>query len=188
MSQGRRTRAERRRAAEEIELETRQPEMDEAIEEPAEQPSWDSDSVWDDTPYESGYDPDDYFVPEQGRSEIMATNRTIRLSCTLAAMIGFFGLFLCFAEHESRAIRHFAVQSAALMAVQAVCGLVLLIIGSLFSAIPLMGFVVRLLCWLAFIAAVVVALVIRVRMMLLAWNGVRFDLPGIGRMLDDRFV
>ncbi|MGN0764372.1 MAG: hypothetical protein ACI4MK_13325, partial [Aristaeellaceae bacterium] len=95
-----------------------------------EEPGWDSpgyeDPGYDDPGYDSqgcdepAYDDQahgpDAYEPPLAR-EIIATNRTVRLTCMLAAMMGLLGLFLCFAEDRSRAIRHFAGQSAALLAV-----------------------------------------------------------------------
>ncbi len=108
--------------------------------------------------------------------DLLATNTGVRLACTMAAMMGLFAIFLCYAERESRVIRRFAVQSAALTAVHAAVGAVLLIISSLLGGIPFFGLMVTLLCLLTYISVFVVLLVIRVRLMLHAWRGVRFDL------------
>ena len=53
------------------------------------------------------------FLPEENQP-LLATNTGVRLACTMAAMLSPFALFLCWAERESRVIRRFAVQSAAL--------------------------------------------------------------------------
>lgn len=140
-----------------------------------------------------GPDPDDpppqfdeTWTEELDRFEpqVIATNSTVRLTCTLASMMGLFGLFLCFAEKKSNAIRHFARQSAGLMIAHLVCGLILFLIGTLLGAIPLMGFLIHLVCWLCYIAVFITMLCMKVRMMLFAWRGWRFTLPVIGKKLE----
>ncbi len=116
--------------------------------------------------------------------QIIATNSTVRLTCTLASMMSLFGLFLCFAEKKSNAIRHFARQSAGLLIAHAVCALILFTVGSLLGAIPLMGFLINLVCWLCYIAVLIAAVCMKVRMMLYAWRGWRFTLPVIGKRLE----
>lgn len=119
--------------------------------------------------------------------EIIATNGTVRLTCTLAAMMGLFALFLCFAEKKSRAIRHFALQSVGLTAIHLAAALILLVVGTVLGVIPFLGFLMNLVCWLCYIALVIMTLFIKVRMMFFAWRGARFILPVIGRRLE-RFV
>lgn len=116
--------------------------------------------------------------------ELIATNNTVKLTCTLAAMMSLFALFLCFAEKQSRAIRTYSVQSVALTALHLAAGAVLLAVGGLLGGIPLLGFLIRLACWIVYIAVLVAACVIRVRMMFAAWNGYRFDLPVIGKAVE----
>lgn len=189
MSEPRRRRARRDTAQEtehmprgERERTRRQmPDVDEASDA---RRSWDRDTVWDDTPETA----DDFGVPDAGSREILATNRTIRLSCTLAAMSALFGLFLCFAEQESRAIRHYAVSSTALRVMNLIAAAVLAVIGAIFGGIPLMGFVIQVVCWLLYGCICAMLAVVRVRMMLHAWNGVRFDVPGIGEWLEKKYV
>lgn len=113
------------------------------------------------------------------RAGLMATNTGVRLTCTLAAMIGLFAIFLCHAERESRVIRRFAVQSAALTAVHAACGAALLLLSRLLGGVPYLGMMVTLVCLLCYISLVLVLIVARFRMMEHAWQGVRFDLPGL---------
>jgi len=119
--------------------------------------------------------------------EVIATNMAVRLTCTLCAMMGLFAAFMCYAERESRAIRHFAVQSAALTAVHAVLILLLLIVGSVMGGVPYMGFLVQLVCWLAYFAVLLTLAAVRVRMMLHAWRGIRFTLPLLWPKLE-RYV
>lgn len=120
----------------------------------------------------------------QAEEEIIATNRVVLLTCTLAAMMGLFALFLCFAEKRSRAIRHFAVQSTGLMLCNLSAALALLLLGSLLGVIPILGFLIRLICILLYVAVLIVTVFLRVRMMLCAYRGVRCTLPVIGRSLE----
>lgn len=117
-------------------------------------------------------------------SEIIATNRMVLLTCTLAAMMPLFALFLLFAEKKSRAIRHFSFQSAALSACNVALALVLLLVNAIFGVIPYLGFLVNLILWIVYICAVIIMLGLRIRMMLFAWHGVRFALPFIGRWVE----
>lgn len=117
-------------------------------------------------------------------SEIIATNRMVLLTCTLAAMLPPFALFLFFAERKSRAIRHFSLQSIALSACNIALILALLLVNAIFGAIPYLGFLVSLISWIVYICAGIVMLILRIRMMLFAWRGVRFALPFIGRWVE----
>ena len=156
-----------------------------------EEPRWDSPGYeepgYDDEPgYEDpAYGQEAYDEPPLAR-EIIATNRTVLLTCTLAAMIGLFGLFLCFAEERSRAIRHFAGQSAALLGMHAVLALALFALGSLVGTLPLIGIVLRGLCLVVYLAALMVIIVLRIRMMFFAYRGVRFTLPLVGEAISRR--
>ena len=119
--------------------------------------------------------------------ELIATNNTVKLTCTLAAMMSLFALFLCFAEKESRAIRTYSVQSVALAAAHLAAAAGLGVIGALLGGIPLLGFLIVLVCWIVYIAVLVAVCAVRVRMMLAAWRGYRFDLPLIGKAVE-RFL
>lgn len=122
----------------------------------------------------------DEMPPWTGREEqprLIATNMAVRLTCLLCAMLAPLAVFMCYAERESRAIRHFAVQSAALMGVHVALAAVLLLVGWLMGGIPYMGFLVQLLCWLLYFAGLVTLLAVRVRMMLHAWRGIQMKLP-----------
>ena len=118
----------------------------------------------------------------EGDQPLMATNTGVRLACTLAAMISVFALFLCWAEKESRVIRRFAVQSTALAILHLMGGAVLGAISLLVGSIPYLGFLMRLLGWLIYIAIALVALLLRVKLMEHAWHGRRFDLPLMERL------
>lgn len=111
------------------------------------------------------------------RPGLLATNTGVRLACTMAAMIGLFGIFLCWAEKESRVIRRFAVQSAALAAAHAIIAAILLLTGLLLGGIPFFGMVIVLGCWLVYIAGLLLILYVRVRLMEHAWQGMRYELP-----------
>lgn len=116
--------------------------------------------------------------------EIVATNRTVQLACTLAVMMPLFALFLIFAEKKSRAMRHFSLQSAGLTLCHVAIGIVLLVVNAVFGGIPFLGFLLNLVIWIVYIAAVIVMLILRIRMMFLAWRGVKFTLPLVGTMLE----
>ncbi len=116
--------------------------------------------------------------------EIIATNRMVLLTCTLAAMLPPFALFLFFAEKKSRAMRHYAIQSLALAVCHIALALVLMVVNAIFGGIPYLGFLLNLTLWIIYIAAALVMLILRVRMMFFAWQGVRFVLPLIGHKLD----
>lgn len=160
-----------------------------------EEPRWDGpgheNPGYDAAGYdEAGYDdpaygPEAYDEPPLAR-EIIATNRTVLLTCTLAAMISLFGLFLCFAEKRSRAIRHFAGQSAALMGIHALLALILFALASLLGSLPLIGIVLRGLCLVVYLAALLVIIVLRIRMMFFAYQGIRFTLPVVGERVSQR--
>lgn len=129
-------------------------------------------------------DPEEFEPRREQVEEIMATNRTVMLTCTLAAMLPPFALFLLYAEKRSRAIRHFAVQSAALTAMHLAVAAALVLVNAVLGSIPFLGFVINLAAWIVYIAAAIVLLILRVRMMTFAWRGVKFTLPLIGHRLN----
>lgn len=172
----------------------RQPAWEEAPQEPYayeeasyEEPPYE-EAPYEEPPYDDPYD-DGYDEPERPtrvppKPEVIATNTAIRLTCTLCAMCGLLGVFMCWAEKESRAIRHFAVQSTAMSALHLFCGLLLFLISGLLGGIPFLGFLLTMVCWLVYIALLVVIVVVRTRMMLHAWRGIRFTIPGLWRMIE----
>lgn len=115
--------------------------------------------------------------------EVIATNGTVKLTCTLAAFCSLLALFFAFADKRSRAIHHFSVQSLGLAAVHILGAAALVFIGGLLGAIPFLGFLITILCWLLYIALLVVCVVVRVRLMLAAYAGIRSTLPLIGERL-----
>ena len=153
---------------------------------PYEEPAYEEQPY--EEPYaEAPYEP--YFEPEgptrvRPQPEVIATNTAIRLTCTLCAMCGLLAIFMCWAEKESRAIRHFAVQSAAVTGLHVLCGLALFLVSGLLGSIPFLGFLLTMVCWLVYFALLVVIVVVRARMMLHAWRGIRFTLPGLWRTLE----
>lgn len=122
------------------------------------------------------------FLPEENQP-LLATNTGVRLACTMAAMLSPFAVFLCWAERESRVIRRFAVQSVALAVLHILGGVMLGAISLLVGSIPYLGFLLRLLGWLIYIAVAVVALFLRIKLMERAWHGRRFNLPLAERLL-----
>lgn len=108
---------------------------------------------------------------------VLATNTGVRLACAMAAMMGLFALFLCWAEKESRVIRRFAVQSAALTVCHVVIIAGSLLLTALLGGIPFLGVLITLLCWLGYIAVLTLLIIARVRLMERAWHGLRYDLP-----------
>ena len=154
---------------------------------PYEEPPYE-EPLYEEAAYEEPYD-DGYYEPERAtrvppQPEVIATNTAIRLTCTLCAMCGLLAVFMCWAEKESRAIRHFAVQSAAVSAMHLFCALALFVISGLLGGIPFLGFLLTMVCWLLYIALLVVIVVIRARMMLHAWRGIRFTIPGLWRLIE----
>lgn len=109
--------------------------------------------------------------------DVLATNTGVRLACTMAAMMGLFALFLCWAERESRVIRRFAVQSASLTVLHGAIIAAVLLLGMLIGSIPYLGLLMTLLSWLCYIAALMLLAVTRIRLMKHAWLGIRFNLP-----------
>ena len=122
------------------------------------------------------------FFPEENQP-LLATNTGVRLACTMAAMLSPLAVFLCWAERESRVIRRFAVQSAALLVLHLCGGALLGIISLIVGSIPYLGFLMTLLGWMVYIAVAVVVLFLRVKLMERAWHGRKFDLPLLERMI-----
>ncbi len=122
------------------------------------------------------------FFPD-GEQPLLATNTGVRLACTMAAMLSPFAIFLCFAEKESRVIRRFAVQSAALAVLHLLGGAALGLISLLVGSVPYLGFLMTLMGWLIYVAVALVALFLRVKLMERAWHGRKFDLPLLERLI-----
>ena len=144
--------------------------------------------AWQDEVFEDEWYNDVDPVEEEPRrenvEEILATNRMVMLTCTLAAMLPPFALFLIFAEKKSRAIRHFSLQSLGLTLCHMATAAVLVVINAILGGIPFLGFLVNLILWIVYISAAIVMLILRVRMMFFAWRGAKFTLPLIGHILD----
>ena len=158
-------------------------------EQPYEEPYAYEEPPYEEIPYEEPYAEEGYDEPVRAtrmppQPEVIATNTAIRLTCTLCAMCGLLAVFMCWAEKESRAIRYFAVQSTAVSVLHLLGVVMLLLISKLLGGIPFLGFLLTMVCWLLYIALLVVILVVRARMMLHAWRGIRFTLPGLWRMLE----
>lgn len=124
-----------------------------------------------------------YLSFQNDQQPVMATNTGVRLACTMAAMLSPFAIFLCWAEKESRVIRRFAVQSAALLAVHILGGAVLGLTSFLVGSVPYFGFLMTLLGWLIYIADALVVLFLRIKLMESAWHGRRYNLPLLERLI-----
>ena len=129
-------------------------------------------------------DEDPYEDPEPVPREIIATNRTIRLSSTLAASCGPFALFLLFVEHESRAIRRFSIQSVGLSALHLLSALIMGILGAATAAAPVIGTALNVFCWMVYLCSALTCLILRIRLMAAAWQGFASRLPLIGKWTD----
>lgn len=131
---------------------------------------------------------DDMEEPQIHRTvEQLAVDRVVRLAATLASMCSLFALFLLFQERRSRALRHYAVQSVALAALNLTVGGLAAVVIWITGAIPVLGFVIKLACLLIYCGAAAALLLLRVRLMSFAWGGYRWDVPVIGEWLQ-RFV
>jgi len=145
-------------------------------------PSWRDEVLEDDRYYDM--EPVEQEPRVDAVEEIMSTEAVVKLTCTLAAMMPLFALFLIFAEKKSRAIRHFALQSVGLTVCHALVAGALLAVNAVFGGIPYLGFLLNLILWIVYIVSAIVMLVVRIRMMFVAWQGGRFTLPMIGHMLE----
>ena len=124
-----------------------------------------------------------YLSFQNDQQPVMATNTGVRLACTMAAMLSPFAIFLCWAEKESRVIRRFAVQSAALLAADLLGGAALGLTSFLVGSVPYFGFLMTLLGWLIYIADALVVLFLRIKLMESAWHGRRYNLPLLERLI-----
>lgn len=123
-------------------------------------------------------------VPEASAQPcVIATNTGVRLTCTMAAMIGLFAAFLVWTEKESRVIRRYAVQSAALTAVHLLTAVILVTAGAVCGSVPYLGLLVSLVCWLLYIAIVIILIYLRIKLMENAWHGRGYSLPVLERMI-----
>lgn len=147
--------------------------------------AWQDEKLEDDRYYDM--DPIEEVPHREHVEEMLATNRMVMLSCTLAAMLPFFALFLVFAEKESRAIRHYAVQSLGLAVCHLLLAGALMLVNMVFGGIPYLGFLLNLILWIVYIASAIVMLILRIRMMFMAWQGRMFTLPMVGQWLN-RFI
>ena len=114
------------------------------------------------------------------RAQIISTNMTINLTCTLCAGCGLLALFLRFADTRSRAVRRVAVQSAGLTCVMAFLSVGLWVLGLILGWIPLIGRLLTGLLWAVWLALMAGDGYARVQMMLHAYRGEAYVLPFIG--------
>lgn len=115
--------------------------------------------------------------------EIVSTNQGVNLTATIASLSALAALFLCFADQRSRAIRRFSIQSVGLGVVQLAVGMLVWILSAVLGWIPVVGRVLCVLLLIAFCVLMLVALVLRVRMMYHAYRGEAHVLPVIGQSL-----
>ena len=142
------------------------------------------EAVYEQPVYEEPYAPFGEPEPEPARRPvILSTNMTVNLTCTLASMLGVFGLFLCFADKRSHAVRGYAVQSTGLMALFLFASLLLWLLAAVLSWIPLLGWIFAAAVNAARVAAVCADIVLRVQMMLHAYRGEAYVLPVWGERL-----
>lgn len=112
-----------------------------------------------------------------------APDPVTRLTCTLASFSLAFGLFLCFADQYSPAIRRFSVQSVGLGALQVAALLLSWLLGALLGWIPVLGTLVRTVLAILVAAVLVLSVMLRVRMAFRAYRGETYLLPVIGKAL-----
>ena len=117
------------------------------------------------------------------QGEVVSTNQSINLTCTLAAFMGVFALFLYFADERSVAVRRVSVQSIALLIAEVAITLGLWVLGVIFSVIPILGTIMSIILWLAFIAMVVVAIFLKYQLMFNAYRGRAYVLPIVGEQI-----
>ena len=113
--------------------------------------------------------------------EVLATNRTVCLASALSAMSVLLALFLLQTEHDSRAIRWNSVQSVLLRAAHLLLAAALWLLATLIGWIPILGYLVTLLCWLCYSGMLLWLTLQRYRLMQAAWQGLRFQVPVIGK-------
>lgn len=134
---------------------------------------------------ETPVEPPREFHPPQGEEQtLLATNTGVRLACTTAAMLSPFAAFLCWAEKKSGVIRRFAVQSVALTGVHLCGALLLALLSALVGQVSYLGFLLTLAGWLIYVAAALVVLALRIRLMECAWHGRGYRLPLLERRIS----
>ena len=110
--------------------------------------------------------------------------------CTLAACFPLLGLFLAVEEirdgRKSR-LAHFSVCSAAVMLVHVLWALLLLGVSQMMHGVPILGFVTELVLWILYLTGAIALIIVRVSMMHAAWQDLDYELPVLGRWLEDRF-
>lgn len=140
--------------------------------------------IYEQPVYEEPYEPFGQPEPEPApQPTILSTNLTVNLICTLASMLGAFGLFLYFADKRSQAVHRYAVQSTGLLAVFVFASLLLWVCALALSWIPLLGWLLAAVFNVARLAAVCANVALRVQMMLHAYRGEAYVLPLIGEKL-----
>ncbi len=133
-------------------------------------------------PYEEEQPYEEEPVYEEARQEpeLVSTSQAINLTCTLAALSGFFAFFLYMADRRSEAVRRISVQSVALTGIFLSLSIVIWILGTLFGIIPILGIIFAIIFWLLFAVLLLAAVYLKVQMMLHAYRGLSYQLPVIG--------
>lgn len=156
--------------------------------------------TWGDPMEKKAAEPEDEYLPPDDspewlpredrwqRGEMQPLERVCfdRMSCLyalLCSLIPPLGAFMLHAEREERGIRHFAAQSVGLTCVHLLLILLLLISGRILVPLPYFGLVVLFVWWVMYFSALTGLLILRIRMMRMAYKGLRYDLPVIGRWL-----
>ncbi|HML48577.1 MAG TPA: hypothetical protein PKE04_17675 [Clostridia bacterium] len=121
--------------------------------------------------------------PENAPGAVISTNQTVNLTATLSSMCFVIGLFFCFADQRSRTIRRYSVQSVGLGAFWAGAIMSLWILAAIFGWIPVIGRTLSILCLIIGLICTILDLGLRVRLMLNAYRGLAYVLPGIGTLL-----
>lgn len=119
----------------------------------------------------------------KNRGEVVSTNQSINLTCTLAALMGPFALFLYFADQRSKAVRRMSVQSTALFFTEVAAFIVLWFLGAIFSVIPVLGVIIKVIIWLVAIGLIIITVFLKVQMMMRAYRGEAYELPLVGNHL-----
>jgi uncharacterized membrane protein len=150
------------------------------------QPPYGGQPPYNDQQYYGGqppYQQEPFYGEPPAEPELVSTSQAINLTCTLAALSGFFALFLYIADKRSEAVRRVCVQSIVLTGGFLGAALVLWIVGTILSIIPFLGVILMIVFWLLFCALAIVVIYLKVQMMLRAYQGYAYQLPIVGERL-----
>ncbi len=157
-----------------------------------EEPYYEEEPIYEDPLYQEPEEEDDAAYEQEERGAwrpqwsarepkeplpVLSNNATINLVGTLSAASGLLGLFFAFAEQRNRFIRQYAVQSAGLFLLTAVCIVLLGLVGTLLGWVPLIGGVLKGLVWVIGVGLFVGSLCLRAKLMLHAYRGEGYNVP-----------